>query len=58
MGGADQPFFANQIKRLKVGTAQRFAKTTPENLRTALRRTLSAEVMTNIRAVPAADAGK
>ncbi|BBY88702.1 glycosyltransferase [Mycolicibacterium tokaiense] len=47
--GADQPFFANQIKRLKVGTAQRFAKTTPENLRTALRRTLSAEVMTNIR---------
>lgn len=42
--GADQPFFANQIKRLKIGTAQRFSKTTPENLRTALRRTLAPDV--------------
>lgn len=42
--GADQPFFANQIKKLKIGTAQRFSKTNRENLLAALRHTLAPEI--------------
>jgi len=38
--GADQPVWANQIKRLGVGTAQRFSKTTPQSLRNDLRTVL------------------
>lgn len=43
--GADQPFFANQIKKLKIGAAQKFSNTTPENLRAALRQALAADVV-------------
>ncbi|MET0896886.1 MAG: glycosyltransferase [Mycobacterium sp.] len=42
--GADQPFFANQIKKLRIGTAQKFASTTRENLLTALRHTLTRDI--------------
>ncbi len=35
--GADQPVWANQIKRLGVGTAHRLSTTTPESLRADLR---------------------
>lgn len=42
--GADQPFFANQIKKLKIGAAQKFSDTTRDNLLTALRRTLAGDV--------------
>lgn len=49
--GADQPFFANQIKKLKVGTAQKFSSTTRENLRTALGQTLAPGVVARTRAL-------
>ena len=42
--GADQPFFANQIKKLELGAAQKFSDTTRDNLLTALRRTLAGDV--------------
>lgn len=42
--GADQPFFANQIKKLKIGAAQKFSDTTRDNLLTALRTTLAGDV--------------
>ena len=42
--GADQPFFANQIKKLELGAAQKFSDTTRDNLLTALRRTLADDV--------------
>jgi len=38
--GADQPVWANQIKRLGVGTAHRFSTTTPDSLRDDLRTVL------------------
>lgn len=40
---ADQPYWGNQVKRLKVGTARRFSATTRESLVADLRRTLSPE---------------
>lgn len=42
--GADLPFFANQIKKLKIGAAQKFSDTTRDNLLTALRTTLAGDV--------------
>jgi UDP:flavonoid glycosyltransferase YjiC (YdhE family) len=42
--GADQPFFANQIRKLKIGAAQKFSDTTRDNLLTALRQALIPEV--------------
>ncbi|CAN5594697.1 glycosyltransferase [soil metagenome] len=42
--GADQPFFANQIKKLKIGAAQKFSDTTRDNLLTALLTTLAGDV--------------
>ena len=38
---ADQPYWGNQLKRLKVGTARRFSTTTPESLVADLRRILA-----------------
>jgi UDP:flavonoid glycosyltransferase YjiC (YdhE family) len=38
--GADQPFWAKQVERLKVGVYGRFSKTTTESLRSALRTVL------------------
>lgn len=40
---ADQPYWANQVKRLGVGTSRRFSATTRESLLADLRRTLSPE---------------
>jgi UDP:flavonoid glycosyltransferase YjiC (YdhE family) len=37
---ADQPYWGNQLKRLKVGTARRFSSTTRATLATDLRRIL------------------
>ena len=38
---ADQPYWGNQLKRLKVGTARRFSTTTQESLVADLRRILA-----------------
>jgi UDP:flavonoid glycosyltransferase YjiC (YdhE family) len=40
---ADQPVWAAQINRMKVGVAQRFSRTTPRSLTKALRTALSPE---------------
>lgn len=58
--GADQPVFANQVKRLKVGVKQRFSKTTRESLRVALRAALAPDIAEQARRLaaeltPAAD---
>jgi UDP:flavonoid glycosyltransferase YjiC (YdhE family) len=45
----DQPFFANQLKKLKVGAGRRFSSTTPETLVADLRRILTAEYAANAR---------
>jgi UDP:flavonoid glycosyltransferase YjiC (YdhE family) len=45
----DQPFFANQLKRLKVGAGRRFSSTTPETLVADLRRILTREYAANAR---------
>jgi UDP:flavonoid glycosyltransferase YjiC (YdhE family) len=42
--GADQPVFANQVKRLGVGVGQRFSSTTPDSLRTTLRTALAPDL--------------
>jgi UDP:flavonoid glycosyltransferase YjiC (YdhE family) len=39
--GADQPIWANQVKKLKVGTSQRFSRTTKDSLSQALRTILT-----------------
>jgi UDP:flavonoid glycosyltransferase YjiC (YdhE family) len=51
--GADQPFWATQIKRLKVGTALRFSRTTRESLLGALRTVLTPAYATRAREVAA-----
>ncbi|MGI9124102.1 MAG: glycosyltransferase [Mycobacterium sp.] len=51
--GADQPVWANQIKRLGVGTSRRFSQTTAETLREDLRTTLSPECARRAREVAA-----
>ncbi|WP_319454166.1 MULTISPECIES: glycosyltransferase [unclassified Mycobacterium] len=47
--GADQPVWATQIKRLKVGTAERFSKSTPESLAKALRTVLTPDYRNRAR---------
>ncbi|BBZ44486.1 glycosyltransferase [Mycobacterium parmense] len=47
----DQPFFAAQLKRLKVGTGRRFSATTEESLATDLRRILAPPYLTRAREV-------
>ena len=46
---ADQPYWGNQLKRLKVGTARRFSTTTRESLVADLRRILTPQYATRAR---------
>lgn len=46
---ADQPYWAAQIKRLKVGTARRFSATTSETLAADLRTILAPDYATRAR---------
>jgi UDP:flavonoid glycosyltransferase YjiC (YdhE family) len=46
---ADQPYWGNQIKRLRVGTARRFSTTTSESLITDLRTILTPECTARAR---------
>ena len=47
----DQPVWASQVKRLKVGTARRFSATTRESLVADLRRILAPEYITRAREI-------
>jgi UDP:flavonoid glycosyltransferase YjiC (YdhE family) len=47
----DQPFFAAQLKRLKVGTGRRFSSTTAKSLTADLRRILDPQYLTRAREV-------
>ncbi|MCV7171666.1 glycosyltransferase [Mycobacterium manitobense] len=47
--GAEQPIWAAQVKRLGVGTAQRFSKVTTDSLREGLRATLTPRHAANAR---------
>jgi UDP:flavonoid glycosyltransferase YjiC (YdhE family) len=49
--GAEQPIWAAQVKRLKVGSARRFSSINQESLVAALRRILSSEYVTRAREV-------
>jgi UDP:flavonoid glycosyltransferase YjiC (YdhE family) len=49
----DQPFWGNQIKRLKVGTARRFSTTTCESLVEDLRQVLNPDCAARARAIAA-----
>jgi UDP:flavonoid glycosyltransferase YjiC (YdhE family) len=49
--GADQPFWAKQVERLKVGAYARFSKTTTASLREALRSVLQPSYVTRAREV-------
>jgi UDP:flavonoid glycosyltransferase YjiC (YdhE family) len=51
---SDQPIWAAQVKRLKVGTARRFATTTRQSLVADLRRILAPEYATRAREIAAA----
>jgi UDP:flavonoid glycosyltransferase YjiC (YdhE family) len=51
--GADQPVWAGQIGRLKLGVAQRFSKVTPAWLADALQRVLTPEYAHRARAASA-----
>jgi UDP:flavonoid glycosyltransferase YjiC (YdhE family) len=51
--GADQPVWANQVKRLKVGTARRFSSTNSARLLASLRTVLSPAVAQRAREVAA-----
>ncbi len=50
---ADQPYWGNQLKRLKVGTARRFSSTTYETLVADLRRILAPEYAARARELAA-----
>jgi UDP:flavonoid glycosyltransferase YjiC (YdhE family) len=52
--GADQPVWATQIKRLKVGAALRFSRTTRDTLLSALRSVLEPRYVTRAREVATA----
>jgi UDP:flavonoid glycosyltransferase YjiC (YdhE family) len=47
--GAEQPIWAAQVKRLGVGTAQRFSSVTADSLRDGLRATLAPRHAANAR---------
>lgn len=51
--GADQPIWANQIKRLKVGTAGRFSRMTRDSLKKALQTVLTQPYVDRAKAVAA-----
>jgi UDP:flavonoid glycosyltransferase YjiC (YdhE family) len=48
---ADQPYWGNQLKRLKVGTARRLSSTTRESLVADLRRILAPQYATRAREI-------
>jgi UDP:flavonoid glycosyltransferase YjiC (YdhE family) len=48
---ADQPFFAAQLKRLKVGAGRRFSATTEKSLATGLRRILAPQYVARAREI-------
>ncbi|CKG92273.1 glycosyltransferase [Mycolicibacterium smegmatis] len=50
---ADQPYWGNQLKRLKVGTARRFSSTTTKTLVSDLHKVLAEECLIRARAVAA-----
>jgi UDP:flavonoid glycosyltransferase YjiC (YdhE family) len=50
---ADQPIWAAQVKRLRVGSARRFSGTTTESLVAELRRILTPQYITRAREVAA-----
>lgn len=50
---ADQPYWGNQVKRLKVGTARQFSLTTPETLVADLRQILAPEYTVRARELAA-----
>jgi UDP:flavonoid glycosyltransferase YjiC (YdhE family) len=52
--GADQPIWANQVKKLKVGTSQRFSRTTKDSLARHLRSILVPQYVARAREVAAA----
>jgi len=52
--GADQPVWATQIKRLEVGAALRFSRTTRDSLLSALRSILEPRYVTRAREVATA----
>ncbi len=47
----DQPFWGNQLKRMKVGTSRRFSTTTRETLVSDLRQILTPECASRARAI-------
>jgi len=47
----DQPIWADVVKRLRVGTARRFSRTTRESLVADLRRILAREYVTQAREI-------
>lgn len=49
--GAEQPLWAAQVKRLEVGTAQRFSEMTPKSLRVGLRTILEPRYLARAREV-------
>jgi UDP:flavonoid glycosyltransferase YjiC (YdhE family) len=49
--GADQPVWATQVKRLKVGTSRRFSTTTADRLLTALQSVLAPQFSVRAREV-------
>jgi UDP:flavonoid glycosyltransferase YjiC (YdhE family) len=49
--GADQPFWAKQVERLKVGAYGRFSKMTTQSLRAALTSVLTKECVDQARQV-------
>lgn len=51
--GADQPVWAAQVKRMQVGTAERFSKTTPASLLAGLRTVLAPRAARRAREVAA-----
>ncbi|WP_369817938.1 glycosyltransferase, partial [Mycobacterium sp. E3339] len=48
---ADQPYWGAQVKRLEVGTARRFSKTTSKSLVADLRQTLTPSYATRAREI-------
>jgi UDP:flavonoid glycosyltransferase YjiC (YdhE family) len=51
--GADQPIWATQVRRLKVGTSQRFSKTTRDSLLAGLRSVLAPHYAIRTREIAA-----
>jgi len=50
---ADQPVWAGQVKKLRLGASRRFSQTTPASLKSALRTALQPECAERVRAAAA-----